>query len=114
MLARLIFGFSFVAVMWTIAGAAAATNSAFVVCVAAIFMTLFTAWLQTKLHRRYEISTESVTVFTVLGLIGSMFVIREVSEERLSWWFFGALMATYLFLFTYSFFGSDSRNERTR
>ena len=114
MLARLILGLGYVATIWAVAGLTASSGSIALICIAGLALAMGTMWFQRQWSARSSISTEALTTFNVVGLVGAMAVTGFVADDRLRNWFAGAVIVTYLSMIAFIFFKPDGRNERTR
>ena len=114
MLVRLILGLVYVATIWAFAGLAASSGSIAFVCIAGLALAMGTMWFQRQWRARSSISTEALTAFSVVGLAGAIAVTGFVADDRLRYWFAGAVIVIYLSTIAFIFFKPDGRHERTR
>ena len=114
MLARLILGVGYVATIWAIAGLAASSGSIVLICIAGLSLAVGTMWSQRQWRARSSISTKALTAFNIVGLVGAIVVTDFVADDRLRYWFAGAVIFTYFSTIAFIFFKPDGRHERTR
>ncbi|PZT87144.1 MAG: hypothetical protein DI637_09775 [Citromicrobium sp.] len=73
-----------------------------------------TIWFLRQWRARSSISTEALSAFNLVGLVGAIAVIGFVADDRLRYWFAGVVIITYLSMIAFIFFKPDGRHERTR